>query len=257
MDHLKLENTFVRDSSIKFKEIGHIYNIIDQLIDDTREFTSVTTFIHTLFTEFDSDAVICKMKASLKWTKSKYYGMTDEEIKSLWETLRSTAALAGTKLHLDIEKFYNKQQVSNNSIEYKFFLNYEKERDKILLPYRTEWNVWDEDLRLAGSIDMVYIHKKTKNLHIYDWKRCKDIKKYSRWDFSNNEFISHIPDTNYWHYVLQLNIYREILQRKYNQTVDELAIICLHPIKNNYIKIDIPLLPEEISDLLNYRINLL
>ena len=33
----------------------------------------------------------------------------------------------------------------------------------------------DEEMKIAGSIDMVYKCGKTGKLHIYDWKRCKEI----------------------------------------------------------------------------------
>ena len=41
------------------------------------------------------------------------------------------------------------------------------------------------------------------SLQIYDWKRCKEIKKVNSFNkYSTNEIISHLPDTNYWHYSL-------------------------------------------------------
>ena len=67
---------------------------------------------------------------------------------------RDEAATAGTKMHLDIEKYYNGMEVENDSKEYSQFLEYLK--DHPFKPYRTEWTVWDKELKLAGSIDMVY-----------------------------------------------------------------------------------------------------
>ena len=37
--------------------------------------------------------------------------------------------------------------------------------------------VWDKDYRLAGSVDMIYEDPETGELSIYDWKRCREIKK--------------------------------------------------------------------------------
>ena len=34
------------------------------------------------------------------------------------------------------------------------------------------------------------------------------------------EPLSHLPDTNYFHYALQLNIYRHILETEYDMRVD-------------------------------------
>ena len=42
-------------------------------------------------------------------------------------------------------------------------------------PYRTEMMVFDEHVKIAGSIDMLF-ENKDKTLSIYDWKRSKKIK---------------------------------------------------------------------------------
>ena len=40
-----------------------------------------------------------------KWRKNKYYGMTDDEIKAVWEKNRDDADTAGTAMHLNNEIF--------------------------------------------------------------------------------------------------------------------------------------------------------
>ena len=122
-----------------------------------------------------------------------------------------------------------------------------------MTPYRTEWIVYDEEIELAGSIDMIYICKDTGHLHIYDWKRCKQIKKSNPWQSSHHELLNHIPDTNFWHYALQLNMYKTILERKYNCIVDELWLVCLHPnnTSGTYIKYKVPHLQDEMNAIIN------
>ena len=102
-----------------------------------------------------------------------------------------------------------------------------------LVPYRTEWMIYHEELRFAGSIDMVFESSfGDGSLVIYDWKRCKSIDKTSSWNkFATREEISHFPDTNYWHYCLQLNTYAMILEEKYDKIVSEMYLVCLHPDK--------------------------
>ena len=170
--------------------------------------------------------------------------MTNDEIKTVWENRRDTAANAGTKMHYDIECYYNGLDVTNDSIEFKYFLAFEKQRSAELIPYRTEWTVFDEDLLFAGSIDMIFMDQNTEKLKIYDWKRCKEIKKGGAWNNAIVECIDYIPDTNFWHYALQLNIYRKILENKYDKEVDELWLVCLHPENKGgtYIKIKVPIL---------------
>ena len=69
--------------------------------------------------------------------------------------------------------------------------------------------------------------------------------------------VSHIPDTNFWHYALQLNIYRAILEKNYGKKVSELYLVRLHPddVYKNYEKIEIPMMDTEIHHLFQYRKN--
>lgn len=255
-----------RDERISFDEPNHIYTIT--LIDNSGNksydsgFTSVTTWNHSHFEHFNADNIIQKMMNSPKWSQNKYYGMSVKEIKKLWDKNRDEAAKAGTFMHYDIECFYNNVDVSNNSIEYKYFLEFEKDRTKkggfgeFLKPYRTEWMVFDEDLRLSGSIDMIF-EAPDGTLQIYDWKRSKEIKKHNPWKSSHVECINHLPDCNYWHYALQLNTYKGILERKYNKIVTDLYLVCLHPDNKNksYQRIKVPILNQEIQDLFTLRMN--
>jgi hypothetical protein len=152
--------------------------------------------------------------------------------------------------------------------------------DSDLQPYRTEWTVFHEEARIAGSIDMVYevknthtslyldqtsktttvdertpLHPSPPSLTIYDWKRCREITKTNRGNkFATHNAIEHLPDTNYWHYALQLNSYKYILQTKYEKTVGDLYLIVLHPEATNYQRIKLPDLQREVAELFEERI---
>ena len=140
------------------------------------------------------------------------------------------------------------------SIEYQYFNNFLAAYPD-LKPYRTEWTIFHEELMLAGSIDMIF-KDDDGNLLIYDWKRCKEIVKtnaFGKW--GNKECIEHLPDTNYWHYCLQLNTYKKILEEKYGEKVTELYLVCLHPENKNknYQRIKVVDLQEEVSALFEWR----
>lgn len=249
IDYLSKLNPHDRDKNIKFFEKGHIY-----LVNGKKGFTSVTTWIHTLFEKFDADKIIYNMQNSKNWINNKYYGLNKEEIKEIWNKNREESATSGTNLHLDIEKFYNKILVQNNSIEYKFFLNFVNDY-KHLIPYRTEMLVYDEDLKLSGSVDMIFKNE-NDNFEIYDWKRSKEIKKtneYNKWIL--NDKIEYIPDSNFWHYSLQLNLYRYILKNKYNFLVEGMYLVILYPDNVNYKRLKVPLLEKEIEILIHSRKN--
>jgi len=191
------------------------------------------------------------MMSSPYWTKNKYYGKTPYEIKALWEDNRDTAAQAGTKIHYDIECYYNQMTVDNDSVEYTYFKNF-VENTTHLEAYRTEWTVYDTELKLAGSIDMVFYNKNDQKYYIYDWKRCKEIKKSNGYNkYSINPVLSDLPDSNYWHYTLQLNIYKALLERNYNIKIAGCSLVCLHPNNKNktYQILKVPMLDDVIQKL--------
>ena len=250
-DYLAKLNPHPRDKCISFDAGPHIYTIHN---DPSIKYTSVTTWNHSHFGHFDADKIIDNMMKSKKWPESKYYGMTREEIKASWDKNRDEAANSGTNMHFDIECYYNKLPVENDSIEYKYFQNFVRENPE-LEPYRTEWTIFHEELKIAGSVDMVYVNP-DGTLLIYDWKRCKEIVSENMYGTTAvTPCIRHLPDTNFWHYTLQLNTYRAIIEEKYGMKVVGLCLVCLHPdnCNKNYQIIKVPFIEKEIEDLFQYR----
>ena len=230
---LQEKNSHIRDNNLLFDEPTHKYSIVS---DPDSSYTSVTTWNHSHFAHFDADAIIKKMMSGKNWnSKNKYWGLTAQEIKDQWQKNATNVSGAGTNMHFDIECFMNQPLLNDtryshkdlldiyDSIqrepgppEWEYFIQFARAFPD-LVPYRTEWMIYDEDLKLAGSIDMVY-ENSDGTLMIYDWKRCKDIAKTSNFNkYALTESINNLPDTNYWHYSLQLNTYKAILERKYEK----------------------------------------
>mgnify|MGYP006133564711 CR=1 FL=1 len=242
---LKDKNAHERDRHIRFQEQGHKY-----FIHGKTGFTSVTTIVHKAFEPFNADKIIDKMMASPKWPQSPYFGKTKSEIKKTWKQNGSEAAKMGTAMHEMFEFHYNnirpeKIEEFKDTLEYEYFNSF-KEDHHDLVAYRTEWNVYHEDHKVSGSIDMV-AENEDGTLSILDWKRCKDIKRTN--NFGQRCLVNglqHIHDTNFWHYVMQLNIYKYILEKKYDKVVRDLHLVVIHPDNksNNYEKLKVPILPE-------------
>lgn len=251
MNYLSQKNPHSLDKSIEFKENGHIYTV-----DGDSNYMSVTKWNHSHFSPFDTDKIISGMMKKEYKPGDKYYGMTANEIKETWRKNGEVSSALGTQLHYDIECYYNKEPQKNDTIEYEYFLKFAEDH-KDLEAFRTEWMIWDKELKLAGSIDMVF--KNTDGTYsIYDWKRSKGIAMTSGFNvFANTKCINHLPDTNYWHYSLQLNTYKFLLEKNYGITVKDLYLICLHPDNKNgnYQKIKAADLESEVNDLLGFRLN--
>jgi ATP-dependent exoDNAse (exonuclease V) beta subunit len=189
----------------------------------------------------------------------QYYKKTAEEIKKMWNDNANIQSSAGTKLHNNIEYYYNQIPVENDSIEYQFFLKFVKDFPN-LEPYRSEWCIYDEELKLSGSIDMIFRDKETGEFLVYDWKRSKEIKfeSYGK-KTSHVSCISHLPDCNFWHYSLQLNTYRYILEKNYGLKISGMFLVVFHPNNSleSYDRIEVHDLTKEINDVFEFRKKLL
>ena len=110
--------------------------------------------------------------------------------------------------------------------------------------------IFDEISGIAGTIDMIFKDENGK-LVLFDWKRSKKISKYNIFNkYSTSDFMKHIPDTNYWHYSLQLHAYRYILSKHYFKDTDiskDMHIVVFHPNNKNYIKIKVANVSKEIA----------
>ena len=244
------KNAHQRDSHISFDEGPHIYTI-----DGDSDYMSVTSWNSTHFPKFDADSAISKMMDSPRWPKSPYFGMTREEIKMKWKNDGIEASEAGTNMHYNIECFYNGIDVEDDgSLEWKYFREFDEAVGNELTPYRTEWMVWDKELRLAGSVDMLF-ENPDGTLQIYDWKRSKKVVKENKWASAIVDCISHLPDANFWKYSLQLNTYKWILEKNYGKKISNMFLVWLHPNNpgNSYLRYEVDSLPKEMEDLIKLR----
>lgn len=275
---LSTTNRHDRDQFIQFFEDGHKYIITN---DPDSKYTSVTTLIHHHFPQFDADSIVTKMMSSPNYKEGhKYWGMTGDEIKTKWSNDGISASGLGTEMHYQIECFMNnpklrspythrdlydellksgrrkrkQTQPPQETTEWSYFLDFIKSTP-YLKPYRTEWTIYHEDLKLAGSVDMVY-ENSDGTLSIYDWKRSKEISRTTNFNqYATTESIRHIPNVNYWHYALQLNIYKAILETKYDKKVRDLYLVRLHPdnIDKTYDLIMLPILTNDINSIFEHK----
>lgn len=245
---LAVKNAHPRDEHIQFIEEGHLY-----IVDGDTTYTSVTTFIHGFFKPFDAKTVIQKMKKSQRWSTSPYYGKTDEEIMDEWEQKRVNSASSGTYMHQQIERFYNGEESDTEPIQKEWQLFNGFERDFARTPYRTEWYVYDEEAKLAGSIDMVFLDADNdRDLIIVDWKRTSELKSKNFYQKGLYP-VNHLDDCNFSHYSLQLNTYKYILEKNYGKRVTQMFLVVLHPNNSEYIQVEVPVLQHEVRAMVQER----
>jgi hypothetical protein len=118
-----------------------------------------------------------------------------------------------------------------------------------LEPYRSEWMIWDKKHKIAGTIDAVFKDTRDGGYWIYDWKRVSSgleadleatrygykveetewLEPVKRWTKKMRGVASELYDTKYWHYCLQLNLYRSILEREYGLKIKGMVLVQFHP----------------------------
>lgn len=261
--HLSRINKHPRDDHIKFVESTHKYYVNGSCEGNI----SCTGFVHEFFGHFDPKAIITKMRKGKNWATSKYFGRTDEEIMAEWNANGKQASEAGTAMHLAIEQFLHgspeqiKPEVKETP-EWRYFMKFWEDCGGDLEPYRSEWEVFtdcidgsdktERKIKLCGSIDMVFRRKSDGKFVIYDWKRSKEIKAEN--PFGNGLYpLDHLPDTNYWHYTLQLNVYKWMLETYYGLEVADLYLVILHPDNPSYRRMRLNILTDEVENMIECR----
>ena len=256
-NRLQISNPHERDERIQFHPGPHVYTVDNHTSPNDSEYVSVTTWVHSHFPVFDGDAIITKMMNSPYWPKAerykKYVGKTREEIKAEWDASRDLAASEGTRMHETIEVYYNDgigavDPEYASRVEFEWFQRFDTTFQTLIRPHRSEWTIFHEDLKLSGTVDMLFENldpvtgEPTGTFSIYDWKRSKEIVQnnaFNKWALTPG--METVPDTNYWHYSLQLNVYKLILTEKYGMNVTGMYLICLHPDNPNrdYLRIEV------------------
>jgi hypothetical protein len=259
--HLAECNAHPRDSNITFDEGPHIYYLNGVKVD-----ISVTTWIGKLFSHFDPEETWRKIASKTNEPGNKYYGMTKQQVLAQWKLAGEEASKMGTAMHRDIELYWNGCEVTNESIEYTFFKQFVVDYP-MLVPYRTEWVIYSVPLKMSGSVDGVFRapllasfggvggeHGGSGEMgyEIYDWKRTKEFSLSNYGKFAIPE-LTRYPDTSYWHYVCQLNLYRYILETEYGLKIQRLVLVRLHPDSDKYDRVEVPFLYDELVQMVQYR----
>ena len=246
-------NAHPRDKRIEFDEPTHRYTV-DGVCEG---WTSCTTLIHAFFSHFDADAVIKKMMASPKWPQNKMYGKTAQEIKKEWNDNGARASAQGSRLHLQAEYLYNEaydmiEPEMKETVQWQYIMNFFNKHDKDYKMARSEWEVFSEPHKLAGSIDCVF--KKSDGTYaIYDWKFCNKMVMENSWEKGYGP-CAHLDNTNYWHYSIQLSVYKWFLTTYYDLNITELALVLINPTNNNYKKYWVNDLRDVVEEMLQCRL---
>jgi ATP-dependent exoDNAse (exonuclease V) beta subunit len=195
---------------ITFEEETHKYTSI--INNQEVNYISGTTFISQFFPQFDPDGSITKKCAQKR-------GLTVEALKNEWKEKAHNACLYGTKIHETCEDILLNTPLRNapNSTREQLSMEIAQKAAHKILERCTilgvEKIIFDEQLKIAGTMDLFVKSKKDGKIWIIDWKTNEKIETNNIYKKYGLPPIEHIPDTNYGHYTMQLNLYEYILKK--------------------------------------------
>lgn len=182
-------------------------------------------------------------------------------ITDSWEANGKEKSLLGKIMHGQIEAFYVHGTPLADTKECALFARFHLEAlEAGYIPFRSEQKVFSKKLDIAGCGDMLYFcpeqileslspsspsapkqelekisNEKEREVKVekarvwlVDWKRTEEITKDEKYGFGLG-LLSNKAHCNFEHYSLQLNIYKFLLERKYNMIVERMTIVALHP----------------------------
>jgi len=262
-------NFHPRDHHISFDHDSHTY-----YVNGCKEgYVSVTELTDKFFEPFDGPRIAKKMinrsdfNTSPRYAKYRKFMVGDRpehevvsDILRSWEDNKNHQAALGSQLHRYIELDINNEAQEEEDIipeenkERQQYHRYaKKKKAEGFVPYRTEWRLWDEQLKLAGTVDMVYKHSHTGLFHMVDWKRSKQINTFS-FKFGLGP-CSSLEDCNYSHYSLQLNIYKYLLEKNYGLEIEDMSIAVFHPDNEDFLEFKISNLQHIVQDMMQHRLD--
>lgn len=240
------------DNRLRFEPKEHIY-----VLDGVLQLKAVSDVVAHFFSPFNI------LEQSERYANKN--GISQTEVIEIWDAKGAESRDVGTFLHEQIEHYLKGKNISFNYpfeydgeiINYKKIVSIEKEfgyflefmRDSGVKPFRSEWRIFDEKNKIAGTIDLIC--RKGPLFDIYDWKRSiKASPNAIVWQYGING-LEHVPDISFYKYALQQNLYKYILENNYGVNVNKMYLVVLHPEYDRYIKYEIPRMDKEITIILN------
>lgn len=266
--------------AVKFLPETHKYISIDPA--EEIPWISVTSVISKLKQPFDAEKIAEK---SSKNKRSKWYGMSKDEILAVWKAESDRAINVGNWYHnqreddiLGLSNIERQGKVipimhpMHDEGGYKVSPN-----QRLTDGMYPEHFVYMKSLGICGQSDLVEVIDGV--VHITDYKTNKEIRSTSFKDWEGlsqkmNPPVSHLDDCNLNHYNLQLSIYmymilkhnpklkpgtlmiQHILFEDERKDVNGYPILKLDPEGNPMIKdiiyYDLPYLKDEVNTLVKW-----
>lgn len=239
-------NSHPRDCRLEFDPADHRYTL-----DGVTDMESVTTVVEGCFPRFIPE----------EWAPrvALREGVDPQVVLDRWEREGQQARDAGTLMHDKIERYYLGDDDGDDLDAFRLFRQFAASNR--LYPYRTEWRIFHEDYGIAGTLDFLELTPGGV-FNIWDWKRSTKLVDDHGNLCCDNRFgsrglhpLESLHDTSFWHYALQISIYRFILEEKYGIRVADGRLGVFHPAYDKAWVIPLPYLRDHVVALLRHRLS--
>ncbi len=200
-----------------FEKENHTYTL------NGIEYYSVTTVLDNFSETFESDRISSAIARRDK--------RNQEEILEEWDLKREISCDWGNALHKSAELWIKYNQKPNVLLLQRFIdeLSNVLDREKS----ETETIVWDKELMVAGTIDILH-HKSKKKSIMYDIKTNNDLDK------SHGKMLEpfdKIKDSKINKYRMQLTTYKHLYEKQFKKKVEDMFILQVQVNEDNKIEI--------------------
>tara|TARA_B000000460_G_scaffold14322_1_gene9911 strand:- start:261 stop:971 length:711 start_codon:yes stop_codon:yes gene_type:complete len=231
----------ILENNIVLNKDTHEYRLLSE---PELTFTSVTTFVDSFFEGFDS----LKIATNLVQNHPRYAGCTVESLIAKWDEARDH----GTLVHDEIENWIKNdvEPQSIKAIQGKNWLqNYQMKSD---IDVSSELIVYSTELKIAGTFDILAKDNNTGQYELIDWKTTKKIDTVSYgYRMGTDNATKDVMDCNFYHYALQLSLYRFLLEEYYGVMIHNQLIA--HVQDEGVNAIVAPYMKDEIVAMLAAR----
>ena len=112
--------------------------------------------------------------------------------------------------------------------------------------------VYSKELGIAGTIDVLMMNKNSNEYVLIDWKTSKRIDTSAYGKRTGISTVTRdVPDCNYYHYSLQLSLYRYLMEKYYGFKINNQYIVQLKDDKALSFKT--PYMRDHISAMLKLK----
>lgn len=197
---MNIENIFHKYfNDISFNDDTHTYR------KNNLDYISVTSLLHEYSQPFDSDIIATKT--------AKSRGVSKESLLKEWKEKGDTSARKGKYIHKSIENFLKKNEIDTNlySVEINQFIKFYNEFLMNKQIIYLEKVLYDDNYKIAGTIDCLAYDNKENTLYYIDWKTNEKFtisNKYQKLKKPLNKY----EQSNKEVYSLQLSFYRYMIE---------------------------------------------